>query len=247
MKTAHPDHLIDMRIWDNEHAKAPRQKAGRNVGASISDDSTFGVSEARVPAQGMLGLEEQRATQLGIGREALTHVLEIIGAQQQAAHERPALEPCDVSDIVAKNATIARYSGNTSIAFSFPSHSHWGMANRVILSQVVGNLFSNAAEAIAATGRESGSIAVSVTERDGKLQLIIRDDGEGFDPAKAPTLFQRGFSTRAHKSGGLGLHWCANSMLAMEGSLELQSDGKGTGARAVLTMGLAEVERAEAA
>jgi signal transduction histidine kinase len=187
-------------------------------------------------------IEQERADrrdQLGIGREALNHVLEIIGAQQQSAHERPALEPCDVTEIVAKNATIARYSGENSIAFSFPSRAHRVMANRVILSQVIGNLFSNAAEAIAATGRGGGSIAVSVVERDGRTEISIRDDGEGFDPAASPTLFQRGFSTRAHKSGGLGLHWCANSMLTMDGRLDLMSDGKGTGAKALLALGTA--------
>ncbi len=184
---------------------------------------------------------EDRREQSGIGRQALHHVLEIIGKQQEAAHERPPLDACDITDIVAQNATIARYSGETSIAFAFPSAPHWVMANRVILSQVIGNLFANAAEAIAATGRGSGSIAVSIQERGDKTEISIRDDGEGFDPATAPTLFQRGFSTRAHKSGGLGLHWCANSMLAMEGALELRSDGKGTGARAILTLGTADI------
>ncbi|AQR75516.1 CHASE4 domain-containing protein [Sphingomonas sp. LM7] len=187
-------------------------------------------------------VEQERADrreQLGVGRVALRHVLEIIGEQQEVANERPALATCDVSDIVAQNATIARYSGENSIAFSFPSRPHLVLANRVILSQVIGNLFANAAEAIAATGRGGGSIAVAVQQRGDRTEIVIRDDGEGFDPARAPTLFQRGFSTRAHKSGGLGLHWCANSMLAMEGALELQSDGAGMGARAVLTLGAA--------
>lgn len=189
-------------------------------------------------------VEQERADrreQIAIGREALHHVLEIIGQQQEAAHERPPLDACDVTDIVAQNATIARYSGENSIAFSFPSTPHWVMANRVILSQVVGNLFANAAEAIAATGRGSGSIAVTILTKGDRTEIHIRDDGEGFDPATAPTLFQRGFSTRAHKSGGLGLHWCANSMLAMEGKLELVSDGAGMGAKAVLTLGTAQL------
>jgi len=179
---------------------------------------------------------EERRRQIEIGRGALHHVLEIIGQQQEAANERPALDACDLTDLVAQNATIARYSGESSIAFSFPSKSHWALGNRVILSQVIGNLFSNAAEAIAATGRTSGSIAVTIHEREGRVEIIIRDDGEGFDPVAAPTLFQRGFSTRAHKSGGLGLHWCCNSMLAMDGTLELKSEGKGHGARAVITL-----------
>lgn len=187
-------------------------------------------------AQAVEEEREERKRQIEIGREALHNVLEIIGKQQEVAHERPQLEACDLTDIVAQNATIARYSGQGSIAFSFPSKRHWVLANRVILSQVIGNLFSNAAEAIAATGRSGGSISVVIHDRDERIELIIRDDGEGFDPEAAPTLFQRGFSTRAHKSGGLGLHWCANSMLAMEGTLELRSDGKGHGARAVITL-----------
>lgn len=177
-----------------------------------------------------------RREQLGIGRTALRQVLEIIGAQQETANERPALATCDISEIIAQNATIARYSGENSIAFSFPSRPHLVRANRVILSQVIGNLFANAAEAIAATGRGGGGIAVSVQQRGDRVEIVIRDDGEGFDPAQASALFQRGFSTRAHKSGGLGLHWCANSMLAMDGTLELISDGKGMGAKAVLTL-----------
>jgi signal transduction histidine kinase len=186
-----------------------------------------------------------RREQLIVGRTALRQVLEIIGEQQEAANERPALVSCDISEIVAQNATIARYSGENSIAFSFPSRPHLVLANRVILSQVVGNLFANAAEAIAAAGRGGGSIAVSVQQRDECIEIVIRDDGEGFDQALTSTLFQRGFSTRAHKSGGLGLHWCANSMLAMDGALELQSDGKGLGARAVLTLSPAPLAAAE--
>jgi C4-dicarboxylate-specific signal transduction histidine kinase len=188
--------------------------------------------------------------ELEVGREAMAHVLEIIGQQQKQAHERPPLEVCDVTEIVARNATIARYSEHASIAFSFPSASHRVMANRVILSQVIGNLFGNAAEAIAACGTGSGTIAVSVTERadgnGGEIEVAIRDDGEGFDRETGTTLFQRGFSTRSHKSGGLGLHWCANSMTAMEGSLRLESAGKGEGAVAVLTLRAAEAMRAAA-
>lgn len=186
---------------------------------------------------------EERGAQMAIGRDALQNVLEIIGRQQEQAHERPPLDRCDVTDIVARNATIARYSGGSSIAFHFPSRAQWALANRVLLSQVIGNLFANAAEAIAATGRDSGSISVTIRAQRGKVEIAIRDDGEGFDPETAAKLFQRGFSTRDSKMGGLGLHWCANSMIAMGGSLALRSDGKGTGARAVLTLQASDAVR----
>ncbi|WP_447407549.1 hypothetical protein, partial [Clostridium perfringens] len=76
--------------------------------------------------------------ELQVGREAMAHVLQIIGQQQKQAHERPTLELCDLSEIIARNATIARYSQDASIAFSFPADPHYAMANRVILSQVIG-------------------------------------------------------------------------------------------------------------
>lgn len=199
--------------------------------------------------QAVDALEAARAEQvqqLGIGREALVHVLDIIGQQQAAAHERPQLAPCDLTDIVAQNATIARWSGATQIAFSYPGDAWPVLANRVILSQVIGNLFANAAEAIAAAGREGGRIAVTAAHEGDRVVVRITDDGEGFAPEVGATLFQRGFSTRAHKSGGLGLHWCANSMTAMDGALRLESEGKGKGATAVLTLRAVEEARAAA-
>ena len=190
---------------------------------------------------------KERRRQLQIGREAMHFVLEIIGEQQQAAHDRPELEICDVTEIIAKNATIARYSGELSIAFTFPARPHLVMGSRVILSQVIGNLFANAAEAIKGYGTGGGCIAVSVEEGDGRTCIAIRDDGEGFAADHAPTLFQRGFSTRKDKSGGLGLHWCANSMAAMNGSLRLESEGPGMGAVAKLSLATAEAERRDIA
>ena len=186
--------------------------------------------EAQVQAR------EAMRSELVVGREAMAHVLDIIGQQQAQAHERPPLDACDVTEIIARNATIARYSEGVSIAFTFPATPAPVLASRVILSQVIGNLFGNAAEAIAATGRDHGSIIVAIEQTGERTTIRINDDGEGFDAETAATLFQRGFSTRAHKSGGLGLHWCANSMVAMGGALHLHSRGRGLGAEAVLTL-----------
>jgi signal transduction histidine kinase len=174
--------------------------------------------------------------ELAVGREAMVHVLDIIGQQQRAAHERPLLEVCDVTDIIARNATIARYADGASIAFSFPGQPRRVMAMRLILSQVIGNLLSNATDSIVARGGGSGRIAASVREDRDRVTIEVRDDGEGFSPDVGALLFQRGFSTRAHKSGGLGLHWCANSMTAMGGEMRLESAGPGLGAVAILTL-----------
>lgn len=211
--------------------------------AELAKDDIPAARRPKLAAFVAAAIEAEAATraatraELQVGREAMAHVLEIIGQQQAHAHERPPLEVCDVAEIVARNATIARYSDKASIAFSFPSHPVRALASRVILSQVIGNLFGNAAEAIAATGTGSGTISVTIApDEHGHVVVSIRDDGEGFSADITKTLFQRGFSTRAHKSGGLGLHWCANSMTAMDGSLRLESEGKGRGATAILTL-----------
>jgi len=176
---------------------------------------------------------------LEVAREAMAHVLDIIGEEQRAIHERPEVTPCDVTDIVARSATIARYAGSVSIAVSFPAHPCHVLASRIILSQVIGNLFANAADAIAAAGTGSGSIRVTIDRVGDSAQIAIRDDGEGFAASVIPNLFQRGFSTRQHKVGGLGLHWCAIAVQSMQGSLRLESAGPGYGATATVTLRLA--------
>lgn len=216
--------LVDRALGELQHS-APTPDRRERLAAFV---------EAAISAE--IAARETMRRELQIGRGAMAHVLEIIGQQQAQAHERPILESCDISEIVAHNATIARYSHDVSIAFAFPAGHHRVLANRVILSQVIGNLIGNAAEAIAASGRDSGSITVTVTPGRETTVLTIADDGEGFDTTTAATLFQRGFSTRDHKSGGLGLHWCANSMNAMQGALKIDSEGRGLGATATLTL-----------
>lgn len=177
-----------------------------------------------------------RLAQFEQGRMALANVLDIVGgpAAEAVQHER-----CDVTDLIASNGAIIRYGDGPSIAFSFPARSCWVWSRRVILRQVIGNLFRNATEAIAARGGEGGQVVVTLLRGATEVTVVIADDGEGFAPEAASLLFQRGYSTRLTRSGGLGLHWCANAVAAMGGSLRLESDGSGLGARAFLTLPIA--------
>jgi signal transduction histidine kinase len=108
------------------------------------------------------------------------------------------------------------------------------LGNRITLTQVVGNLMVNAAESIRMGGIANGKIAVTGYRDtvDGKdmLHLEVRDNGGGIAPEAMASLFQRGFSTKQEKKGGIGLHWCANSVIAMNGKIHATSDGTGKGA-----------------
>lgn len=108
------------------------------------------------------------------------------------------------------------------------------LGNRILLSQVVGNLLVNAAESIRSTGVAAGRISVTgrCESLDGRemLHLEVRDTGAGITAEAMASLFQRGFSTKKEKKGGIGLHWCANSIIAMGGKIHASSDGAGAGA-----------------
>ncbi|WP_439815108.1 CHASE4 domain-containing protein [Zavarzinia sp. CC-PAN008] len=107
------------------------------------------------------------------------------------------------------------------------------LAHPVVMSQLLGNIMVNAIDAIRESGSGSGTIELKgelIVEQDRTMvHLIVTDTGIGFDPDLAPQLFERGFSTKKGKSGGLGLHWCANSLIALAGRMWVESPGRGQG------------------
>ena len=171
--------------------------------------------------------EGRRREEIQTARDCLTNVVELIGKQQSAAHEKIDTEPCEIADVLRQNAALAQYSSAGKVRFVVEEGDVMGLGNRVLLSQVVGNLFANAVEAIAAANRETGLIEVTFVATPDVIEVRIRDNGEGFAPEKGKQLFERGFSSRKEKPGGLGLHWCANALTLMNGKLALESDGAG--------------------
>ena len=73
-------------------------------------------------------------------------------------------------------------------------------------------------------------VEAGLEEDAGFIRLTVRDTGAGVDPVHLPRLFERGFSTKRGRTGGLGLHWCANSVAAMAGRIHAESAGRATGA-----------------
>lgn len=144
-------------------------------------------------------------------------------------------ERCDLGPMFSHAGNIIRFVDGIDVGTEISaSGDAIARGNRVLLSQVIENLVKNATEAIRESGRTDGFINISA-ECDGAAgfcRVVIRDNGPGFDTMVAGQLFERGFSTRQSKSGGLGLHWCANTVRAMEGKLSLEGDGPGLGARA---------------
>ncbi len=58
------------------------------------------------------------------------------------------------------------------------------------------------------------------------LLLRFTDDGVGISPEHLPRIFEKGFSTKSRATNfGIGLHWCANALNALGGSIRAESAG----------------------
>lgn len=173
-------------------------------------------------------------------KTSLTEALEILRSQTDIAHQEIPLDRFDILDVIKKNASLARFAPWGEIDLDLPEQGMAVRANRLLASQVIGNLMTNAVESIVAADRRPGRLSISlarIDDADGEaVSIAITDDGQGFEPEMAAKLFERGYSSKKARSGGLGLHWCANTVKAMGGSLSIESEGPGKGARVVVTL-----------
>lgn len=102
------------------------------------------------------------------------------------------------------------------------------------LLQVIVNLIKNGCQAMEGMDADrsltiSTSFSPGQPGEPGRITLVIRDTGEGFSAAEEKQLFKFGYTTKSRGSG-LGLHSCANYIIANGGTIEARSPGKGLGA-----------------
>jgi signal transduction histidine kinase len=103
------------------------------------------------------------------------------------------------------------------------------LAERVILRQIIENISVNAVQALHAKG-EPGTITLEAKDADSHVEISVTDTGAGIDPHNLTRIFSRGVSTREGANRGVGLHYCATSLRAMNGRISAESAGAGRGA-----------------
>jgi len=190
-----------------------------------------------------LGEWERRAAlrrdALATARTALGEALEILRSQNETAGREVPLERFDALEVIRRNAAASRFAPWDEVKIDLPIEGMEIVANRLLLSQVLGNLMTNALESIVAADMRPGHLSIALVRESlgerSTVSIILTDNGRGFDPSAAAKLFERGHSSKSGSSG-LGLHWCANTIRSMGGSLELKSEGPGRGARAIVAL-----------
>jgi signal transduction histidine kinase/CheY-like chemotaxis protein len=131
-----------------------------------------------------------------------------------------------VADVAAEFAASRR-----TLRLSLPDEAVVLDGDRIRLAQLLGNLLGNAGKYT----QPGATVTIDLSRAGDEALLIVRDDGIGFAPALAETLFE--VFTRAVPSGttpisglGLGLAIVCGIAELHGGSVTAHSDGPGTGA-----------------
>lgn len=114
----------------------------------------------------------------------------------------------------------------------------WMEADPVRLTQAIGNLLHNAAK-FTKTGDKAKISVKFDCEKEGQVIIIVQDTGLGIDPSFLPRLFEpfeQADSSLAHSYGGLGLGLpIVKGIIELHnGSVNVFSDGVGTGSQFVI-------------
>jgi two-component system, NtrC family, sensor kinase len=130
-------------------------------------------------------------------------------------------------EIVDEALNIAKYYKGTktrTIQANVPRDLPIVFGIRDQLVQVVFNLVLNALDAT----QKGGLIEVTAARIEGGVEIAVRDDGTGIDPAHRPRIFQPYFTTK-RQGTGLGLFVTQKIAGEYGGSVEFESvPGKGT-------------------
>jgi PAS domain S-box-containing protein len=96
------------------------------------------------------------------------------------------------------------------------------------LKQVISNLVSNAADAVAANGKILLRTQGVENHNGGRIQLVIEDDGPGIAPEHRARIFEPFFTTKKEIGTGLGL-WVTKEIIERHGGTITVSSHDGNG------------------
>mgnify|MGYP005845653381 CR=1 FL=1 len=99
---------------------------------------------------------------------------------------------------------------------------------KISLKHIVMNVLVNAVESIHSTGRDDGKITIRgemlAVQSHEFMHLEICDNGIGLTTEEVDKIFDREYSTKKRQNTGFGLHWCANTIIALGGKIMAEPD-----------------------
>lgn len=105
------------------------------------------------------------------------------------------------------------------------------------LMQTLMNVMKNAVESLAEENPEKPEISVKTNSTADFIEISIKDNGVGIPKENLTKIFSFGFTTKKEKKGsGFGLHYCANFLNSIAGSIEAKSEGLKQGAEFIIKL-----------
>lgn len=126
----------------------------------------------------------------------------------------------DLGLLAAVRRYVADYTKAHALHVTLHSDGVGGMRSPSLVQTTIYRILQEALTNVARHAQAT-RVDVRLMLADGTLELVVRDDGVGFDPAERP-----------HLSGGIGLHGMGERVALLGGVLDIRSAvGKGTTVR----------------
>jgi sensor domain CHASE-containing protein/two-component sensor histidine kinase len=180
------------------------------------------------------------ASMAGNDTEALARQAEAIQSAmaQQLRESRagPVVETIDLATLLDRSIELVPPALRGPLVIEFDDSIRAAGAlplPRITLQQVFQNLVQNAAEAALLSGQERCRLRIScelvpVAEGTELLSLLFADEGVGIPEQDLTRIFENGYSTKSRATNhGIGLHWCANALQALGGSIRAEYRPRG--------------------
>jgi two-component system, NtrC family, sensor kinase len=160
-------------------------------------------------------------------RDGVDRVTRIVHSLRGLARtDSPKRQDTNLADIIDNSLEIMRgrlKRQNVSVTAKHDPNSVVPCVQTQI-SQVVLNLLVNAVQAVEATGRTDGLVAVETRRVGDELLIEVADNGTGIDPVNLPKLFDPFFTTKDVGEGtGLGLSIADNIVRGHGGRIEVDT------------------------
>ncbi len=146
----------------------------------------------------------------------------------------------DINELILLALETEQYSlesKNIRQTLNLSNNPLYVLGDPMRLEQVIWNILSNAGKFTP----HSGNIHISTRQFQQECQIIIKDSGIGIDSDFIPYLFEPfkqadSSITRNHGGLGIGLSIASKLIELHEGQIEVQSEGKGKGAKFILKL-----------
>jgi signal transduction histidine kinase len=214
----------------------------RNPLASILNIAPILGSKAYEPStvRQMSGVLQRQSSHLARLVDDLLDVARITRGKILLRMERVVIQ--EVVEHALEAARPALAARRQSVAFDPPPHPLQVDGDPIRLTQVVGNLLSNAAK----FSPEDARIHVSVAQVGGIVQIAVRDEGVGIDAQILPhvfDLFVQGDQSLDRAQGGLGIGLTvAKRLVELHGGrIEVSSAGPGRGSEFTILLPTGEL------